>query len=177
MKNQHRRPNRPNRLRARKSLESIVSVVISLMSNTISCYHLHLGNMQVFEQYTGMTISICSLNFKLITVQSVWWCFSFVRRVALMSEHLLAELSSADPRCLLTSVSYSVFSLVGKCWDFGCYHWHSPDIQMTQDRLQKASCFIVVSSVCLNWGVCSARCHSSILAESAKKYCCGKIFR
>lgn len=71
MKNQHRRPNRPNRLRARKSLESIVSVVISLMTNTTSRYHLHLGNMQDFEQYTGMTISICSVTFKLITVKSV----------------------------------------------------------------------------------------------------------
>lgn len=77
MKNQHGRPNRPNWLRARKSLESIVSVVISLMTNTISRYHLHLGNMQDFEQYTGMTISICSVTYKLITAQSVWWCFSF----------------------------------------------------------------------------------------------------
>lgn len=71
MKNQHGRPNRPNCLRARKSLESIVSVVISLMTNTISRYHLHLGNMQDFEQYTGMTISICSVTYKLITAQSV----------------------------------------------------------------------------------------------------------
>lgn len=58
-------------------------------------------------------------------------------------------------------------------WKFGWCHWHEPhscDFQLTQEMIQKATCFIVVSSVCWLGDVYSPCCHSRVLAESERSY-------